>query len=233
MATAAWLALPYAAVGVPRPSRAVTLAPSVADHRRSRATLPRGGGCSPRRTPPSGRVGPDTYRGAGRRVRAPLFGPTDPKILRVAPSGELLLPDAGPVAVAGLSLREAQSRVREVLRPYVRGKGFVLALHRTRRFRLPVLGDVNRPGVVTLQAPVRASEAIEAAGGVAPLGALRGIEGAAPTRPGRPCAHARGDPERKPSRVRDRCDLRACRRRSRSQGAVPHGGAPDFVEEIV
>jgi protein involved in polysaccharide export with SLBB domain len=51
----------------------------------------------------------------------------------------------------------------------------VFSLYRPRRFRLPVLGEVGRPGVVTLTAPVRASEAIEAAGGIAPGGARRGI----------------------------------------------------------
>lgn len=128
-------------------------------------------------SPIEGRVDPDTYRiGPGDEFALRYSDLLDPRILRVAPSGELLLPDAGPVSVAGLTLRQAQGRVRDVLRPYVRGKGFVLALHRPRRFRLPVLGDVERPGVVTLQAPVRASEAVAAAGGVASGGARRGIQ---------------------------------------------------------
>jgi protein involved in polysaccharide export with SLBB domain len=38
-----------------------------------------------------------------------------------------------------------------------------------------VVGDVARPGAVLVQAPVRAGDAIEAAGGVAPTGARRGI----------------------------------------------------------
>ena len=127
--------------------------------------------------PIEGRVDPDTYRvGPGDEFALRYSDLLDPKILRVAPSGELLLPDAGPVAVAGLTLRETQARVREQLRPYIRGKGFMLALHRPRRFRIPVLGDVERPGSVTLQAPVRASEAIAAAGGIGPTGARRGIQ---------------------------------------------------------
>jgi polysaccharide biosynthesis/export protein len=178
MAAAAWIALlGIAAIGcdcsiaraaTPLPSAAGPSPPQAADDR---------GAVSAQDAPIEGRVDPDTYRvGPGDEFALRYSDLLDPKILRVAPSGELLLPDAGPVTVAGLTLREAQSRVREILRPYVRGKGFVLALHRPRRFRLPVLGDVERPGVVTLQAPVRASEAIEAAGGVAPTGAKRGIE---------------------------------------------------------
>ena len=124
-----------------------------------------------------GRVDPDTYRvGPGDEFALRYSDLLDPKILRVGPSGELLLPNAGPLSVAGLTIREVEARVREQLRPYVKGKGFVLALHRPRRFRMPVLGDVQLPGVVTLQAPVRASEAIAAAGGIAPGGARRGIE---------------------------------------------------------
>ena len=140
----------------------------------------RGGGSGSTLTsdaPIEGRVDPDTYRvGPGDEFALRYSDLLDPKILRVAPSGELLVPDAGAIAVAGLSLREAESRVRELLRRYVRGKGFALSLHRPRRFRVPVLGDVGRPGVVTLQAPVRASEAIEAAGGVTATGARRGVE---------------------------------------------------------
>jgi polysaccharide biosynthesis/export protein len=128
-------------------------------------------------TPIEGRIDPDSYRiGPGDEFAFRTSDLMDPKILRVGPSGDLLLPDVGPVPLAGLTLREAQTRVRERLRPYIRGKGFVLALHRPRRFRLPVLGDVERPGVVTLQAPARASDAIAAAGGVAKAGTHRGIQ---------------------------------------------------------
>jgi len=124
-----------------------------------------------------GLVDPDTYRvGPGDEFALRYSDLLDPKILRVGPSGELLLPDVGSVPLAGLTLREAEDKVREALRPYVRGKGFVLSLHRPRRFRLSVLGEVANPGVVTLQAPVRASEAIDAAGGIAGAGARRGIQ---------------------------------------------------------
>ena len=124
-----------------------------------------------------GRVDPETYRvGPGDEFALRFSDLLEPRVLRVGPSGELLLPDAGPIPVAGLTLKEADARVRERLRPYVRGKGFVFALHRPRRFGLRVLGDVETPGVVTLQAPVRASEAIAAAGGVAGTGARRGIQ---------------------------------------------------------
>jgi len=127
--------------------------------------------------PIEGRVDPDTYRvGPGDQFALRYSDLMAARILRVNPSGELLLPDGGSVPVAGLTLRDAEAKIREALRPYVRGKGFVLALARPRRFRLPVLGEVEEPGSVTLQAPVRASEGIDAAGGVSSAGAQRGIQ---------------------------------------------------------
>jgi len=126
--------------------------------------------------PIEGRVDPGTYRvGPGDEFAFRHSDLLDAKILRVSPAGEILFPDAGAVFVAGLTLREAEAKVRESLRLYVRGKGLVFTLYRPRRFRLQVLGEVESPGVVTLTAPVRASEAIAAAGGIAPGGARRGI----------------------------------------------------------
>lgn len=124
----------------------------------------------------AGRVDLDTYRvGPGDEFAFRSSDLLDPKILRVGPTGEIILPDAGSIMVAGLTLREMEARAREILRPYIRGKGFVLTLARPRRFRAIVVGDVVRPGAVLVQAPVRASDAIEAAGGVGPGGARRGI----------------------------------------------------------
>ena len=132
---------------------------------------------APDATPPiEGRVDPDTYRvGPGDEFAFRHSDLLDPKILRVSPAGEILFPDAGAVPLAGLTLRQAEAKVRDVMRSYVRGKGLVFSLYRPRRFRLPVLGEVEQPGIVTVTAPVRASEAIAAAGGITPSGARRGI----------------------------------------------------------
>lgn len=132
----------------------------------------------PEASPPiAGRVDPETYRvGPGDEFALRYSDLLDPRILRVGPAGDLVLPDVGPLQVAGLTLAELETRVRERMRPYVRGKGFTFSLYRPRRFRLYVTGEVARPGAVTLQAPVRASEAIEAAGGIIETGARRGIE---------------------------------------------------------
>src|SRR6267378_8019920 len=114
-------------------------------------------GTQPRTSPPTdpgtsnppieGRVDPETYRvGPGDEFAFRHSDLLDPKILRVSPAGEILFPDAGAVFVAGLTLREAEAKVRESLRTYVRGRGLVFTLYRPRRFRLQVLGEVGLPG---------------------------------------------------------------------------------------
>lgn len=185
--------------------------------------------------PIEGRIDPDTYRvGPGDEFALRYSDLLDPRVLRVGPAGELLLPDAGPVVLAGLTLRQAEARVRDVLRPYVRGKGFVIALHRPRRFRLQVLGDVERPGVVTLQAPVRASEAIDEAGGVSPGGAKRGIQvrrGPDTLRVDLIRYQRAGDLSSNPLVFEtDVLFVPASGRVVEIQGAVAHGGQFDFAE---
>ena len=127
--------------------------------------------------PIEGRVDPATYRvGPGDEFALHLSNTNDPRIIRVSPAGYLVLPYAGAVSVAGLTLTETEALVRQRMGRFVRGRNFALALHHPRRFRMQVLGEVAWPGAVTLQAPVRAAEAITAAGGIAVTGAQRGIQ---------------------------------------------------------
>ncbi|HET9950836.1 MAG TPA: SLBB domain-containing protein [Candidatus Eisenbacteria bacterium] len=127
--------------------------------------------------PIEGRVDPNTYRiGPGDEFAIRSSGSPETKVIRVGPVGDLLVPDVGAIPVAGLTLSEAESLVRQKMGRRTGQKGFALTLHRPRRFRMRIQGEVARPGAVTLQAPVRASEAIAAAGGITDAGAQRGIQ---------------------------------------------------------
>jgi len=147
----------FAALGAASPARAQT-DDDISSVRNRAAVSP----VAPEPSPPiEGRVDPDTYRvGPGDEFAFRHSDLLDPKILRVSPAGEILFPDVGAVSVAGLTLRQAEAKVRDVLRSYVRGRGLVFSLSRPRRFRLPMLGAVGSPGVVTVSSPLRASEAI-------------------------------------------------------------------------
>jgi protein involved in polysaccharide export with SLBB domain len=123
------------------------------------------------------RVDPTTYPiGPGDEFAFSFANTLDPRIIRVGPAGDLLLPGVGSITVAGLTLAEAEALVRRQMGRNVGKRGFAITFYRPRRFRMLILGEVARPGTVTLQAPVHASEAIAAAGGIAVAGAQRGIQ---------------------------------------------------------
>lgn len=190
---------------------------------------------APDSNPPiEGRVDPTTYRvGPGDEFALRFSNGRDPKIIRVGPVGDLILPDVGSIPVAGLTLSETEALVRQRMGRSVRAKGFALTLYRPRRFRMPVLGEVARPGAVTLQAPVRASEAIAAAGGIAVGGAQRGIQirrGADTLLVDLVRAARRGDPLADPLVFEsDVLFVPARGRFVEVLGAVPHPGRYDFL----
>ncbi|MFN8549002.1 MAG: SLBB domain-containing protein [Candidatus Eisenbacteria bacterium] len=122
-------------------------------------------------------IDPATYRLLpGDGIHVGLWGET-PKswTLRVSPEGDLIVPMAGPVAVEGLSLVEAEQRVRNALQPlYPRAK-VSLRLVEPGRFRVSVSGLVTRPGVYEATASDRLSMALVAAGGIRAGASIRSI----------------------------------------------------------
>jgi protein involved in polysaccharide export with SLBB domain len=181
-----------------------------------------------------GRIDPDTYRvGPGDAFALRVSDLVETRVFRVNGEGAILLPDVGAVDIGGLTLREAEAKVREALRPFVRGKGLVFTLQVPRRFRVAVLGEVANPGPVTLQAPARASEAIAAAGGVGPQGARRGIEvrrGAGTVPVDLVRFERAGDLDANPLVFEtDVVFVPASGARLEVRGAVPHEGRYDFA----
>lgn len=122
-------------------------------------------------------VDPASYRLLpGDGIHVGLWGET-PKswTLRVSPEGDLIVPMAGPVAVEGLTLSEAESRVRNALQPLYPRARISLRLVEPGRFRVSVAGLVARPGVYEATASDRLSMALIAAGGIRAGASIRSI----------------------------------------------------------
>lgn len=81
--------------------------------------------------------------------------------------GRLILPEVGPVEVAGLTLAQARERVRAALAGSFRDLSRYALLLRERRLLLTVLGYVRQPGPVEVPATAGIQQAINAAGGLA------------------------------------------------------------------
>ncbi len=122
-------------------------------------------------------VDPDTYRLIpGDRLHIGIWGdPARTHRIRVSPEGDLLIPDVGPVRVAGRTLRVAESVVTAELRPYYSTEAVTVRIVELGLYRIAVTGMVASPGMVELTSMDRLTDALEAAGGLLSGASLRRI----------------------------------------------------------
>lgn len=105
--------------------------------------------------------------------------------LKISPEGTIVIPSLGPVAVGGLTIEEAEGRLRRELSRIMAtvsddtgaGNTFVsLSLSQIRSIKVNVVGEVVAPGTYTLPSLATLFHALYAAGGVNPIGTLRNIK---------------------------------------------------------
>jgi protein involved in polysaccharide export with SLBB domain len=96
--------------------------------------------------------------------------------LTVTPEGRLLIPDFGSVAVSGLTITDAQKKVKEALARDYKSPDVSLSLRYLRPMKVNVIGDVLSPGIQTTTALQRVSEVIDHSGGFKQSSSLRNIE---------------------------------------------------------
>jgi protein involved in polysaccharide export with SLBB domain len=96
--------------------------------------------------------------------------------LVVLPGGTVLLPNAGLVKAAGLTITQFREELKRVAATYYRGGDFYCELVLPRTFVVYVLGDVRQPGPVEIAAPFRLDMIITAAGGVISRGSQREVQ---------------------------------------------------------
>ena len=92
-------------------------------------------------------VGPDYVLGPGDSLSIDLWGGVSQRLFRVVDrEGRLVLPEAGPLLVAGKSLGEVQEAVQRVLRTQFRNVSADVSLLKLRTVRVYVVGEVASPG---------------------------------------------------------------------------------------
>ncbi len=82
-------------------------------------------------------------------------------------SGQIVLPEIGPLALAGETLDAARTRLREALAAAYKNIERLRVILKERRLIVQVGGYVNQPGQVDLAADANVQNAIAAAGGLA------------------------------------------------------------------
>jgi protein involved in polysaccharide export with SLBB domain len=119
-------------------------------------------------------VGPDYVLGPGDSVNVSMWGGLAQQFTRVVDrEGRVTLPEAGPVAVAGLTLARAQQSFQEALTPQFRDTRLEVSVARLRTVRVYVVGDVQRPGAYDVSSLSTPLNALYAAGGPTSIGSLR------------------------------------------------------------
>ena len=122
-------------------------------------------------------VGPDYVVGPGDDLTITLWGGITQSLNRMIDrDGRILLPEAGPVQVAGLTLEQAQAAIQGAMQPQFRNAHVVVTVARLRTVRVYVVGDVQRPGAYDISSLSSPLGALYAAGGPTAVGSLRVLE---------------------------------------------------------
>lgn len=121
---------------------------------------------------------PTDYRlGPGDVVYIDVWGTSQRNITgTVSAEGEIDIEGYGPINVSGLTVSQANSRLRSTLGQRYAGSQVRLTVGQTKTISVNVVGEVNMPGTYTLSAFSTVFHALYMAGGPNDIGTLRNIK---------------------------------------------------------
>ena len=121
---------------------------------------------------------PQNYRlGPGDAVIIDIYGASQKTIQStVSPDGEVTIEGYGPINVSGLTVAQANARLRNTLGSRYRSSRIKLTVGQTKTIMVNVMGEVKAPGTYTLSAFASVFHALYMAGGTNDLGTLRNIK---------------------------------------------------------
>lgn len=119
-------------------------------------------------------VGPDYVLGTGDGLVINLSGGISQNLNNVVDrEGKIVLPEAGALVVAGLTLQHAKAAIENALQRQFHNVHVDVSVARLRSVRVYVVGDVQRPGAYELNSLSTSLNALYAAGGPTGIGSLR------------------------------------------------------------
>ena len=121
---------------------------------------------------------PEQYiLGVGDQLSVQIYGKENAEyVLPITREGTILIPDVGPIKIAGLAFSEMKNFLAERIKQRIIGVNVVVSLAELRSMRVFVLGSAYKPGPYTLSSLSSVTHAIFAAGGISDIGSLRNIE---------------------------------------------------------
>ena len=125
---------------------------------------------------------PENYvLGPGDELIVDLWGDTQSSMrMEISPDGYVVVSDVGPLMLAGLTIKQAERRLRNAMSAVYEGLmtgdvEMMLSLGRVRTIRVDVAGEVLSPGSYSLSSLATLFDALLAAGGVSDIGSVRRI----------------------------------------------------------
>lgn len=121
-------------------------------------------------------VGPDYVLGPGDTLSVEMWGSVSQQLrLVVTPAGQVALPEAGTVLVAGKTLADASQLIQTTLSHQFKDVKIDVSLSRLRTVRVYVVGDVQNPGPYDISSLSTPLNALIVAGGPTANGSMRDI----------------------------------------------------------
>ena len=121
---------------------------------------------------------PQDYRlGAGDAVYVDVWGASQERFEdTISPDGTINIQSYGPINLSGLTVAQANQRLRATLGKRYGGSNIRLTVGQTKTITVNVMGEVKNPGTYTLSAFATVFNALYMAGGTNDIGTLRNIK---------------------------------------------------------
>ena len=121
---------------------------------------------------------PQNYRlGPGDAVYIDIYGASQKTVeATVTPDGTIVIEGFGPVQVGGLTVAQANARLKTTLGARYSSSKVRLTVGQTKTIIVNVMGEVKTPGTYTLSAFASVFHALYMAGGTNDIGTLRNIK---------------------------------------------------------
>ena len=121
-------------------------------------------------------VGPDYIIGPDDELQINIWGQLNlVRRLTVDPRGEIVLPDVGPIVVAGLRYGQVAAILKTAMQKAYKNFELSVTLGRLRSIQIFVVGDARRPGNYTVSSLTTLVNAVFASGGPSSRGSMRSI----------------------------------------------------------
>lgn len=115
--------------------------------------------------------------GPGDNVKVDIFGASQKSnVYTVSPDGDITIEGYGPINISGLTMSQANARLRSTLGSRYSSSSIKVSLGQTRTITVNVMGEVKTPGTFTLSAFASVFHALYMAGGINEIGTLRNIK---------------------------------------------------------